>query len=155
MIPGLFVYIYLSFAENTILGKEIKAVETPFGPAIFVTIIAFFFSTIFQGSFDIIRFFFLFRFSLTYLPTYLPACLPPPPSLLHSPPLLLLNFPLYFKKIIKARLYFNAIYLILRCLWEINASLSLSFLNFSTFTVCKRKLREYTCKLKSLANSLE
>lgn len=172
LIPGLIVYIYLSFAEKTMLGKEIKTVETPFGPAVFVTVIAFFFSTIFQGSFDIIRFFFL-RLILKYRIIFISYCfpyhpchayllllpfssfppLPTPPSSTSSSflllPLLLLN------SFIKARLCFNAIYLILRCLWAINDSLSLFFSNFLTSMVFKQKPRKCTCKPKDQTNSLE
>lgn len=74
LLSCIFVYTFISFSSKGLINNDLTSVETPFGPAIFVLFIAFFFSTvhfifknfyffekhlynnnkIFQGSFDII-----------------------------------------------------------------------------------------------------
>ena len=56
LLSCIFVYIFISFSDTSIIGKDLKAVETPFGPAIFVLFIAFFFSTVLLFILYIINF---------------------------------------------------------------------------------------------------
>lgn len=53
LLMSLPIYFYLSLAETTPYGNKIADIESPLIPTLFVFVIGFFYTSVFQVSYDI------------------------------------------------------------------------------------------------------